>query len=92
MVPRVAARVRKYTVPVECRAWLFTPSEHLMTLLAVVMSSQIGISIRVSISSRPRSFYCSAPVGKSRSERQGRESDSSEGERRDVKEFGGVLV
>lgn len=57
MVPRVAARVRKYTVPVECRAWLFTPSEHLMTLLAVVMSSQIGISIRVSISSRPHDLF-----------------------------------
>lgn len=57
MVPRVAARVRKYTVPVECRAWLFTPNEHPITLLAVVMSSQIGISIRVSISSRPHDLF-----------------------------------
>lgn len=57
MVPRVAARVRKYTVPVECRAWWFTPSEHPITLLAVVMSSQIGISIRVSISSRPHDLF-----------------------------------
>lgn len=58
MVPSVAARVSKSTVHIKCRAWSFAPTEHLMmTLLAVVMSSQISISIRVGINSRPHDLF-----------------------------------
>lgn len=64
-----------------------------MTVLAVVTSSQIGIRIRISIStSALQSFYCCAAVGKSRSERQGREGERVKGKRGYVSEFGEVLV
>lgn len=63
MVPRVATRVSKSAVHVKCRAWSFAPSERLMTLLAVVMSSQISISIRVSISSTPHDLFTALHLG-----------------------------
>lgn len=53
----------------------------MVTVFAVVTRSQIGIRIRVSLWLRS----CG-------SERQGREGDSSEGERGDVNEFGEGLV
>lgn len=91
MVPRVAARVSKSTVHVKGRAWSFTPGEQLMTSLAVGMSGQVSVGIRVSISSKPHDRFTALHLRVKAGLRQGRESDSSEGGRGDVNAFGGVL-
>ena len=67
MVPRVAVGVSK-SIHVKCRAWSLTP--HKLVVTVSCGREQTGISLRTSISTQTLvSFHCFAAVGKSRSRR-----------------------